>query len=350
MRTGIVMLVILGMAGTAIAQDLGNSRELPEKNTPIVTYEPPAVPKQGGDTIFNATVIPGLPYTDSGITCGYINDYDETCPYTGSTSADVVYSFTPACNMMVPVDLCFSSYDTKVYVYENSQGNLIACNDDFYVGPPCYEYSSMLEFNAIAGTTYYIVIDGYGGACGDYQIDMESCHSPPVNCPDWGIPEGEPPLVDGYIDNWNGGCNSEPNVFQDIHWVDTTTGCGVLCGVSGWYENSGSLRDTDWFPVTAAGFEMSFDVCAEFPCNLFVLNTDCSNIIMLYSASTGDCANCATITWPTNPGDDFWLWVGPTTFSGPVYEFNYLMTVCGNAYDTIPVEKLTWGAVSVIYR
>ena len=61
MRKAIMVLMIMAIAGTAIAQDLGNSRELPVKNTPVVTYEPPAAPKQGGDTIFNATVIPSLP-------------------------------------------------------------------------------------------------------------------------------------------------------------------------------------------------------------------------------------------------------------------------------------------------
>ena len=40
------------------------------------------------------TVIDALPYVMMGTTVGYTDDYDEECPYTGSTSPDVVYSFT----------------------------------------------------------------------------------------------------------------------------------------------------------------------------------------------------------------------------------------------------------------
>ncbi len=49
--------------GTAVAQDLGNSRDLPVKNTPVVIYETPAVPRQGGDTFFDAFPINALPFT-----------------------------------------------------------------------------------------------------------------------------------------------------------------------------------------------------------------------------------------------------------------------------------------------
>ena len=90
MRTGIVLLMILGVVGIALAQDLGSSRKIPAKKTPVVIYEPPAVPRQGGDTIEDATVIPGLPYSNTGTTEGFVDNYNEVCPYTGSTSPDVV--------------------------------------------------------------------------------------------------------------------------------------------------------------------------------------------------------------------------------------------------------------------
>jgi hypothetical protein len=36
----------------------------------------------------------------------------------------VVYSITPANDMAVNMTTCYSSYDTKMYVYENEVGNL----------------------------------------------------------------------------------------------------------------------------------------------------------------------------------------------------------------------------------
>ena len=53
-------------------------------------------PNVGGDTIGSAVAIPALPYNDGGNTCSFNNDYDEVCPYTGSLSPDVVYSYSPA--------------------------------------------------------------------------------------------------------------------------------------------------------------------------------------------------------------------------------------------------------------
>ena len=56
-------------------------------------YEHSAYPdrsRQGGDTVGDAMVIDELPYYNTGTTEGYTDDYDEECPYSGSTSPDVV--------------------------------------------------------------------------------------------------------------------------------------------------------------------------------------------------------------------------------------------------------------------
>ena len=124
-----------------------------------------------GDTIATAIVIPALPYNDTGTTAGYVNDYDEICPYSGSTAPDVVYKYVATSSQSVDIDLCGSGYDTKLYVYDAGL-NLIACNDDFYFGAPCGAYVSKLEnVPFVAGTTYYIIIDGYGAASGAYVLD-----------------------------------------------------------------------------------------------------------------------------------------------------------------------------------
>ncbi|OQY29591.1 MAG: hypothetical protein B6244_03080, partial [Candidatus Cloacimonetes bacterium 4572_55] len=88
---------------------------------------------QEGDTFENAFVIDALPFTDTGTTVGYINDYDEVCPYSGSTSPDVVYEWT-ATEGIYNLDLCGSLYDTKLYVYAADQLTVVACNDDYHTG------------------------------------------------------------------------------------------------------------------------------------------------------------------------------------------------------------------------
>ncbi len=135
----------------------------------------PACGEQAGDDCLNATVIPSLPYSDTGTTVGANDDYDEICPYDAPGSPDVVYSYTPSSDIAVRIDLCDSSYDTKVYVYEDTcgayqSGTQIACNDDFcgYYGVRSKLYASLT-----GGSTYYIVVDGYGGESGEYNLYID---------------------------------------------------------------------------------------------------------------------------------------------------------------------------------
>ena len=190
MRKLLVLTLVIGVAGFAAAADLGNLT--PAKSDPIVPENPVNPDRQGGDTIFDATVIPGLPYNDSGTTFGYLDDYDEVCPYSGSTSADVCYVYTPAAAAAVDIDLCGSSYDTKLYVYDAGLA-LVACNDDFYFDDVCGVYVSKLEnVNLAAGETYYIIVDGYGGDAGDYLLEIIGFEPCVVDCPAGAFIEGEP--------------------------------------------------------------------------------------------------------------------------------------------------------------
>jgi hypothetical protein len=358
MRTAIVTLMILAIAGSAIAADLGATRD--QKASSTYQYQNPVVHRQGGDTIFDATVIPGLPYNDTGTTLGYFDDYDEICPYTGSTSPDVVYTFTPTENVSVLIDLCGSAYDTKLYVYDGGLG-LVACNDDFYFDDVCGVFVSALQNVPLtAGQTYYIVIDGYGGDAGAYTLLVEGFEPCVVPCPPDAVLEGEPHLGDGYEDMTNGGCNSPEfgNPFTMIDWINVEegnpyNGYAWLCARSGWYvgPTGGDTRDTDWFSVTALSTgTMEFTVESEYPCYMFTLApTDCASTGVVLQA-TSDCEAPATLTFPVVAGTEYWLWVGPTTFTGPVTEFYYVMYVNNNQYDVVGTEDMSFGDVKALFR
>ena len=80
------------------------------------------------------------------------------------------------------ISLCNGSdYDTKVYVFAGDCTTpAIACNDDLCVSPnfPSPYVSEPCDVSLTAGTTYYFVVDGYSGACGDYVLDVTQ-----VACP-----------------------------------------------------------------------------------------------------------------------------------------------------------------------
>ncbi len=350
----LVVLLTLSLASLAFGADVGNRLNL-EKDSSHVGMNPGTpVERDGGETIETAVVIPALPFSDTGNTCGAIHNYDEACPYTGSTAPDEVYSYAPGMDIFANIDLCGSGYDTKVFVYQDAwtPGNPWACNDDFYSGPPCGTYVSFLEnVPMYAGHTYYIVIDGWSGDCGNYILEVTEYEPCIIDCWVDAVDEGEPPLVDGYDDNYNGGCNSTPPVFQTINWANEDGGAW-LCGVSGWYYSGGSFRDTDWFPVVADGYQIDWFIDAEFAVNCFVIipNYSCPGSYTIpYSFSAGPCFE-VSLSFATNPGEEFWLWVGPTVFSGPVNEFTYFMRVYGIVADVIPTEQTTLGTLKNLYK
>jgi len=159
-----------------------NPSKQEEKQDYYIQYDPSdyPTPRQGGDTIGDATAIDALPFDAAGTTAGYIDDYDEECPYTGSTSPDVVYSYAPTADMSIDISICESAYDTKLYVYENDAGNNIACNDDACNSSDGSPYRSTLDqVSLTAGNIYYIVVDGYGGNSGDYNISVTEAETPP---------------------------------------------------------------------------------------------------------------------------------------------------------------------------
>jgi hypothetical protein len=315
----LTILAILAVATGAVAFDLGN--RAPAK--PARTVDPPPadpdVLRQGGDTILEAVLIP-VPLADQvGTTTGYDDDYDEVCPYTGSTSPDVVYRFVPDHDAELDFDMLGSAYDTKIYVYSQNL-ELLACNDDFWP-----DYTSRIErLPVTAGEDYFLVCDGYGGDFGEYLLNITEWEPCLLDCPLGGVLEEEPPLAVDYVDTFNGGCNTDAEnpPFQPV--TDP-----IFCGVSGWYLNQGATyRDTDWFIVTLPGdgvLEITGD--AEERCYMFELGPqDCGSVDVVQNVEIGSC-DMQTMVITGAPGSDVWFWVGPATFDLPpgedVYEFDY---------------------------
>ncbi len=273
-----------------------------------------------GDTCATAASIASLPFTGAGNTCDCVNDYDTACPFTGSTSKDAVYSYTPSSDQCVDVTLCNGNtdYDTKVYVYAGScAGSAIACNDDSCSSPLFSDYVSSLSGVALTGgTTYYFVVDGYAGACGNFVLDINqvACPAPCGICPPGGIAENEPDcgLPD---DTVNGGCNSVPAVFGSIT-------CGqTVCGTSAW---DGSSRDTDWYQVTfATQTEFTWSVQAEFAAVIGMVETsplgnpDCATATALDPFAVTTNCGVGTVTRCVPPGT-YWFFVAPD-FNGPTF-------------------------------
>ena len=138
----------------------------------------------------------------------------------------------------------------------------------------------------VAGRTCYVIVDGYGSSAGTYSMDVTDAGTPPPTgaccfpsgiceisfqyrcagmwlgegricspnpcppplslvCPPGALIEGEPPCVDGYVDNFNSGCTGNPQIWQTIN--PQAGGCAVMCGRSC---ASVLERDSDWFALS----------------------------------------------------------------------------------------------------
>jgi hypothetical protein len=348
--TVVVSIVLIALASTASAEQntsaIFDMDEVAAQKDALIEGGGSSGSFVGGDTIANALPIPAIPFYDTGNTCDYNDDYDEACPFTGSTAPDVVYSYSPASDIALIIDLCPSGYDTKVYVYDDGL-SVLACNDD--AGCPL-AFRSKIDYVFLpGGGTYYIVVDGYGTSCGDYDLtitEWEPCAV--LTCPEGGTPEGEPECYDGYDDMYNGGCNSFPEVFQSL-----TPSCEMItiCGTSGTFVTDGwSTRDTDWFEMIVEE-ESQIEVCctAEFPLQLITLDGSggCSGVEIDY-ARVG-CGDTACLTHLYLPGT-YWIWVGPSVFEGYGCGADYILTIQGyHGTGASATQSTQWSMIKSLF-
>ena len=124
--------------------------------------------------------------------------------------------------------------------------------------------------------------------------------------------ENEPDCGDEYDDNFNGGCNSTPPVFQGI--VDGQ----FYLGTSGTFIfESANYRDTDWFRYVASqNVALTFTGVAEFPFLLFIIDGTggCGSYTVL-DDNDGIAGDTITVSAIVSAGT-YWMWAGPSVFTG----------------------------------
>ncbi len=346
--TACLLLAMAGQAFAARSDYFGKAQ--PPKD--VKNGKPQAGPSRypqtqaGGENFGSATVIPSLPYLDTGNTCGNVDDVFPPCAFAGlSTAPDVVYAYTPTTDQCVTLDMCNSFYDTILHVYD--QGfNLVDCNDDF-----CGLQSTIENLVLVGGVTYYFVVDGWNLSCGDYELAITECPPPCSSaCPPGAISEGEPPCSTDYVDATNGGCNSTPPVFSNIECNEL----GVeICGTYGTYGFQGqSFRDTDWYEFTCETTKtVNFCVCGSQATQIAILDAGqgCGNITLVCGSVFGDPGQqvCCTAVLP--PGT-YWLFVGTDGFDGIPCGSPYVLTLDGLSCPPVAATPASWTHMKSIYR
>jgi hypothetical protein len=250
----------------------------------------------------------------------------------GLGGADLWYCYTATCDGLATATTCnggVAGLDTVLAVYDGccttgGLGATLGCNDD---GPPACPApggfsGSTVSFLVTAGQSYSIRVWGYNFALGSGDLTLSCLETEPCpDCPPGAFNENEPECADEYVDATNGGCNSIPNVFQQVDCGDT------VCGTSGTYLFQGlQYRDTDWFEFCTAGGDVTVTATAPFNCRLFILDAACPPAILATNASTVPCVPVSVTAFGLAPGR-YRFFVGPDVFAGVACGSPYVATL-----------------------
>ena len=126
------------------------------------------------DDFQSAITVGTLPYTSGPIdTTEATTAADD--PFCQNGEKSVWFQFTATDSGFVAFDTFQSDFDTVLAAYTGTQGDLteIACNDD-----TSGSLQSKITFETTAGTTYYIMAAGFGGAAGTLVLNGDVSEPP----------------------------------------------------------------------------------------------------------------------------------------------------------------------------
>jgi hypothetical protein len=125
----------------------------------------------------NAVVIGSAPFTIQQFNACATKEPGEPNHAGNAGGHSLWYRWTPSVSQLASVNTKRSDFDTLLAVYTGSSVStlsLVASNDD--IVSDVYKQSE-LSFTATAGTTYWIAVDGWGGAVGTVVLNV----NPPRN-------------------------------------------------------------------------------------------------------------------------------------------------------------------------
>ena len=132
------------------------------------------------DNFTNANTLVGTSVSIAATNLAATSEPGEPAHAGSPASHSLWWAWTPAASGTATIDTLGSSFDTVLAVYTGTKLNrlaVIAANDDI----PSGGGASRVAFSAAAGTTYRIAVDGFEGASGDVQLNLNQAASPQLS-------------------------------------------------------------------------------------------------------------------------------------------------------------------------
>jgi len=282
--------------------------------------------------------------TVAGTTVNATADGAPLCTTAASAAGGVWYTLVGD-GSLVTLSMCTgTSYDSKLFVYTGSCGvfTCVIGNDDF-----C-GLQSQVEFAALAGTTYYILVAGFGTATGAFSLSASCITLPPPVTNDecstaisLAVPSCGTYSTVGATDSPDPGPLCTDNEFGASYYTGGDVWFSFVMPPSGWVTLTGDNITFFAFiggtPIAPLGIEIYSGDCAAFggggasafcdqaqatagfpsdlPCQTSVCSydsycctTNWDGICAGEAATDPNCANCLSSTSSVGPEQCAIIW------------------------------------------
>jgi len=241
----------------------------------------------GGETCVDAVLLPVPATVRSSTTGGFDDDPGFTCEsnfnsddYFGSNTAEDKWYKIIGTGNTITVSLCasYTSFDTQILVTCTADCQNFTCvggNDDaFTAGCPIASSRSIEWFCSEVGREYYVVVDGWGTADGNFELAITDDGIPcqgAVDC----APEGRCCYLAAGVpmctDNLAADC-----ALLGGQWDDLANCASSPCPVGRCCYNGGAncADNTELECIALAGAWEEGITCAGSPCPLFLEGGD----------------------------------------------------------------------------
>lgn len=156
-----------------IAADPAYSRDTERTSATITIVDNDPFPKPANDRFANRTPLSGTDVSVTGTNRGATRESHEPKPVEDAGKPSVWWSWTATASGEVTVSTAESDFDTTLAVYTGSalrRLELVAANDDANLEAGIL--TSALRFDALAGGTYQIVVNGYRTDVGQIRLTL----------------------------------------------------------------------------------------------------------------------------------------------------------------------------------
>lgn len=245
-----------------------------------------------------ATIIPSLPYMDNGTTVGRANNYSAN-ECGGQNAPDVIYSLTVPTTQNIVAKLTNEEGPHFRELFLRSGPTCPGTNVECNLGSN--GYGASLAFQALAGVTYYLVVDDQSTRSSAYTLNVFPVCEVIAQPGDLLDCAPEIPGTPHQSNDCNGGCYNE--IWGGTPTFQAYTIGQTIFGRMFTFDGTQPFSDRDWFRFNLAQTcSLAATVTAEFPWQIHLKPALCQPTYYYYYTGPA----CSTTT-DVDRGSPFYI-------------------------------------------